>query len=105
MRPGADDIRLALIYDYPKNIEAYPAVHDYFRSHQPPLLAVWGRNDPAFIPPGALAYKNDLPDADVHLLDAGHFALETHAAEIGALILDFLSRTLKHAASTLKASP
>lgn len=77
---------------------AYPSFHAYFRTHQPPLLAVWGRHDPAFIPPGAQAYRKDLPNAEVHLLDAGHFALETHAVEIAQYIRDFLSRTLKPAA-------
>ncbi|WP_250633653.1 alpha/beta fold hydrolase [Pinirhizobacter soli] len=94
-RKGADEIQLDLIYDYRNNIKAYPAFHEYFRSHRPPILAVWGKNDPAFIPAGALAYKKDSPTAEVHLLDAGHFALETHAAEIGALMVDFLSRVLK----------
>ncbi len=91
-RRGADEIQLDLIYDYRKNIDAYPSFHGYFREHQPPLLAVWGKNDPAFIPSGALAYKKDLPNAEVHLLEAGHFALETHAAVIADTILDFLAR-------------
>jgi len=94
-RPGADDIQLDLILDYRSNVAAYPAFQKYFREHQPPLLAVWGKHDPAFIPPGAQAYKKDLPDAEVHLLDAGHFALETHASEIAAYIRDFLGRKLK----------
>jgi pimeloyl-ACP methyl ester carboxylesterase len=92
--PGADEIQLDLIYDYRTNIAAYPSFHEYFRTHQPPLLAVWGKNDPAFIPAGALAYRNDIPDAEVHLLDAGHFALETHSLEIAGYIRDFLSRKL-----------
>jgi len=94
-RPGADDIQLDLILDYRSNVAAYPAFQKYFREHQPPLLAVWGKHDPAFIPPGAQAYKKDLPEAEVHLLDAGHFALETHASEIAAYIRDFLGRKLK----------
>ena len=83
-RPGAEEIQLDLIGDY-KN-----------KSHQPPLLAVWGKHDPAFIPPGAFAYQRDIPSAEVHLLDTGHFALETHNAEIAAYIDEFLSRTLGH---------
>ena len=93
-RPGAEEIQLDLIRDYRNNVALYPDFQAYFRDHQPPLLAVWGRHDPAFIPAGAKAYKRDLPDAEVHLLDAGHFALETHADEIAALIRDFLARIL-----------
>ncbi len=92
--PGAEDIQLDLIRDYRSNVALYPEFQAYFRAHRPPLLAAWGRHDPAFIPAGASAYKRDLPDAEVHLLDAGHFALETHAVEIAALIRDFLSRVL-----------
>jgi pimeloyl-ACP methyl ester carboxylesterase len=93
-RPGAEEIQLDLILDYRGNVALYPAFQAYFREHQPPLLAAWGRHDPAFVPAGAHAYKQDLPDAEVHLLDAGHFALETHHSEIAALIRDFLGRTL-----------
>lgn len=93
-RPGAEDIQLDLILDYRSNVAAYPAFQQYLRQHQPPLLAVWGKHDPAFIPAGAEAYRKDLPKAEVHLLDAGHFALETHAVEIAGYIRDFLSRTL-----------
>jgi pimeloyl-ACP methyl ester carboxylesterase len=93
-RPGAEEIQLDLILDYRGNVALYPAFQAYFREHQPPLLAAWGRHDPAFVPAGAHAYKQDLPDAEVHLLDAGHFALETHHNEIAALIRDFLGRTL-----------
>jgi pimeloyl-ACP methyl ester carboxylesterase len=85
-RSGAEDIQLDLIRDYRTNVALYPEFQSYFRAHQPPL-AVWGRHDPAFIPAGAEAYKRDLPDAEVHLLDAGHFALETHADDIAALII------------------
>ena len=70
----------------------YPKVHEYFRKSQVPLLAVWGKGDPAFIPPGAEAYKTDLPAAEVHLLDAGHFALETKRWEVARIVLNFLSR-------------
>ncbi|EIK96261.1 Alpha/beta hydrolase fold protein [Pseudomonas sp. M47T1] len=94
-RPGAEEIQLDLILDYRSNVEAYPAFQAYFRQHQPPLLAVWGKHDPAFIPPGAQAYRKDIPDAEVHLLDTGHFALETHAPQIAEYIHEFLSRTLK----------
>jgi len=91
-RPGADEIQLDLVLDYRSNVALYPAFQAYFRDHQPPLLAVWGRHDPFFLPPGAEAYKRDLPHAEVHLLDAGHFALETHASEIAACMHDFFDR-------------
>jgi pimeloyl-ACP methyl ester carboxylesterase len=93
-RPGAEDIQLDLILDYRSNVALYPAFQAYFREHRPSFLAVWGRYDPAFIPAGAEAYKRDLPDAEVHLLDAGHFALETHHEEIAGYIRDFLDRKL-----------
>lgn len=93
-RPGAADIQLDLILDYRSNVALYPAFQSYFREHRPPLLAVWGRRDPAFIPAGAMAYRRDLPDAEVHLLDAGHFALETHHGEIATLMRDFLGRRM-----------
>ncbi len=89
-RDGADEIQLDLILDYRSNLAKYPEFQVYFKRHQPPLLAVLGRHDPAFIPPGAEAYKRDLPNADVHFLDTGHFALETHAAEIAVFIRNFL---------------
>jgi pimeloyl-ACP methyl ester carboxylesterase len=91
-RPGAEDIQLDLILDYRTNIDQYPEFQAYFRDHQPPFLAVWGRHDPAFIPAGAEAYKRDLPAAEVHLLDTGHFALETHANEIAQIVRSFLIR-------------
>ncbi len=91
-RPEAQEIQLDLILSYRTNVERYPDFQAYFREARPPLLAVWGKNDPFFIPPGAEAYKRDLPKAEVHLLDAGHFALETHAAEIADRIWDFLKR-------------
>lgn len=93
-RPGAEEIQLDLIRDYRNNVALYPAFQSYFREHRPPLLAAWGRHDPAFIPPGAEAYRRDIPDAEIHLLDAGHFALETHAGVIAALVGDFLGRVL-----------
>jgi pimeloyl-ACP methyl ester carboxylesterase len=93
-RPGADAIQLDLLLDYASNVAAYGAFQAYFRSHQPPLLAVWGRNDPFFIPAGAEAFRRDLPNADIRFLDTGHFALETHAAEIGAAMREFLAASL-----------
>jgi pimeloyl-ACP methyl ester carboxylesterase len=91
-RPGQDDIQLDLFRDYRTNVASYPAWHAYFRDHKPPILAAWGRNDIFFLPPGAEAFKRDQPEAEVRFFDAGHFALETHSAEIGALIVDFLGR-------------
>ncbi|MBW4485830.1 MAG: alpha/beta hydrolase [Tildeniella torsiva UHER 1998/13D] len=93
-RPDAEEIQLDLILDYRSNVALYPAFQSYFREHRPPLLAVWGRYDPAFLPAGAAAYQRDLPDAKIHLLDAGHFALETHAEEVAALIRSFLDRAI-----------
>ena len=89
-RPGAVDVQLDLFGDYKSNVALYPTFQTYFRTHRPPFLAVWGRNDPFFLPPGAEAFRRDIPDAVVHLLDTGHFALETHAVEIAAAIRDFL---------------
>lgn len=88
-RPGAHEPQLDLFLDYATNVEMYPVFHDYFRAHQPPLLAVWGKNDPFFLPPGAEAFKRDLPKAEIHFFDTGHFALETHAKEIAGKILSF----------------
>ncbi|HEX4157656.1 MAG TPA: alpha/beta hydrolase [Rhizomicrobium sp.] len=89
-RPGADDLQLDLFGDYKSNVALYPAFQNYFRAHKPPLMAVWGRNDPFFLPAGAEAFRRDIPDAVVRFLDTGHFALETHAAEIAAAIREFL---------------
>ena len=89
-RPGAPDVQLDLFGDYKTNVALYPTFQNYFRTHKPPLLAVWGKNDPFFLPPGAEAFKRDIPNATVRFLDTGHFALETHAAEIAAAIRDFL---------------
>ncbi|WP_454716680.1 alpha/beta fold hydrolase [Caulobacter segnis] len=91
-RPGNTDIQLGLIADYASNVALYPRIHQYFRERQPPLLAVWGANDPFFLPTGAEAFRRDLPKAEVHFLDAGHFALETHSREIADHIRDFLDR-------------
>jgi len=93
-RAGNEEIQLDLFLDYASNVELYPKFQAYFRSKQPPLLAVWGKYDPFFLPPGAEAYKRDVPDAEIHFLDTGHFALETHAEEIGKTIVDFLGRKL-----------
>ena len=93
-RPGAEEIQLDLILDYQTNLALYPAFQRYFRDAQPPLLAVWGRRDPFFKPAGAEAYHKDLPQAEIHLLETGHFALETHADEIAMLIRDFLDRVI-----------
>ena len=89
-RPHADEVQLDLFGDYQSNVALYPAFQDYFRTHKPRFLAVWGRNDPFFLPPGAEAFKRDLPDARVVFFDTGHFALETHAREIAVEIADFL---------------
>jgi pimeloyl-ACP methyl ester carboxylesterase len=91
-RPGVAEVQLDLFGDYKSNVALYPAFQKYFRTHKPPFLAVWGKNDPFFLPPGAEAFKRDLPDAVVRFFDTGHFALETHAAEIAVAIRDFLSR-------------
>jgi pimeloyl-ACP methyl ester carboxylesterase len=89
-RPGADEIQLDLFLDYASNVDLYPAFQEYFRTRRPPLLAIWGRNDPFFLPAGAEAFKRDIPGADIRLLDTGHFAIETHANEIAAAIREFL---------------
>jgi len=90
-RPGADEIQLDLFGDYKSNVALYPTFQHYFRTHRPPFLAVWGKNDPFFLPPGAEAFKRDIPDAVIRFFDTGHFALETHAADIAAAIRDFLT--------------
>jgi len=89
-RPGADELQLDLFGDYKSNVALYPTFQAYFRTHKPPFLAVWGKNDPFFLPPGAEAFKRDIPGAIIRFIDTGHFALETHAAEIAATIRDFL---------------
>lgn len=91
-RSGAHEVQLDLFRDYRSNVALYPAFQEYFRTHRPPFLAVWGKHDPFFLPAGALAFRRDLPDADVRFFDTGHFALETHAAEIAAAISAFLVR-------------
>lgn len=93
-RPGADKIALALLADYPNNLTLYPDFQDYFRTSQVPLLAVWGANDHIFIADGARAFARDLPDAEIHLLNTGHFALETHLDAIAGYVRGFLGRVL-----------
>lgn len=93
-RPGNQEIQLDLFYDYRTNIPLYPAWQAYFRRHRPPALVVWGANDEIFVAAGAAPYGRDLPDAEIHMLDTGHFALETHGAEIAGRMRDFLARVL-----------
>ena len=93
-RAGNDEIQLDLFRDYRSNVALYPEFHAAFREHQFPTLVLWGKNDPIFGASGAEAFKADLPKAEVHMLDAGHFALETHAAEIASAIREFLPRVL-----------
>ena len=88
-RPGAVDVQLDLFGDYKSNVALYPTFQTYFRTHKPRFLAVWGKNDPFFLPPGAEAFRRDIPDAVIKFFDTGHFALETQAAEIAAAIRDF----------------
>jgi pimeloyl-ACP methyl ester carboxylesterase len=89
-RPGAGEAQLDLFGDYRSNVALYPTFQRYFRTHAPPFLAVWGKNDPFFLPAGAEAFKRDIPGAEIHFFDTGHFALETHASEIAAKIRAFL---------------
>lgn len=93
-RPGNDEIQLDLFLDYASNVALYPKFQAYFRDHHPPLLAVWGKNDPFFLPAGAEAFKRDNPKAEVHFYDTGHFALETNANDIAMTIDEFLGRVL-----------
>ena len=91
-RPGNDEIQLDLFLDYNSNVALYPRFQEYFRTAQPPLLAVWGKNDPFFLPQGAEAFRRDNPQAEVHFYDTGHFALETHWREIAGAMEEFLER-------------
>jgi pimeloyl-ACP methyl ester carboxylesterase len=93
-RPGYDEMQLDLIQDYRTNVALYPRFQEYFRTHRPPTLAVWGENDAFFLPAGAQAFRRDNPAAQVHLLPTGHFALETHVVEIATLIRAFLAPVL-----------
>ena len=90
-RPGNKEIQLDLFLDYASNVALYPKFQEYFRKSKPPLLAIWGKNDPFFIPAGADAFRKDLPDAKVQFLDTGHFAIETHVVEIATAMKDFLA--------------
>lgn len=94
-RPGNAEIQLDLILDYASNVAMYPAFQEFFRKYQPPLLAVWGKNDPFFLPEGAQAWKRDIPKADIRFYDTGHFALETHGKEIIPVIREFLDTNLR----------
>jgi pimeloyl-ACP methyl ester carboxylesterase len=98
-RPANDDIQLDLFLDYASNVALYPKFQEYFRNKRPPILAVWGKNDPFFLPRGAEAFRRSNPDAEVRFYDTGHFALETHATEIAGAIRDFLSDKLASHAS------
>jgi pimeloyl-ACP methyl ester carboxylesterase len=94
-RPGNAEIQLALVYDYQNNVVRYPKWHEALRMVKPPVLAVWGKNDPFFIPAGAEAFKRDVPDAEIHFVDTGHFALEEEAGTIADHILRFLSARIR----------
>ena len=94
-RPGNMDIQLDLFLDYANNVKLYPAFQEYLRQSKPPLLAIWGKHDPFFIPPGAEAYRRDNPNATVQLLDTGHFALETHVEEIALAMRELLATATK----------
>jgi pimeloyl-ACP methyl ester carboxylesterase len=93
-RPGNVEIQLDLFLDYANNVKLYPAFQEYFRKAKPPLLAIWGKRDPYFIPAGAEAFRRDIPNATVQLLDTGHFALETHLEEIALAMRQFLAKTI-----------
>jgi pimeloyl-ACP methyl ester carboxylesterase len=94
-RPGNQEIQLDIFYDYRTNPPLYPSWQAYFRKHQPPMLVVWGKNDGIFAPAGGEAYKRDLPDVEIHMLDTGHFALEEYHSDIAAKMIDFLDRKVK----------
>jgi pimeloyl-ACP methyl ester carboxylesterase len=91
-RQGAAEVQLDLFGDYKSNVALYPTFQQFFRTHRPRLLAIWGKHDPFFLPAGAEAYRRDIPDAEVRFLETGHFALETHSPQIGAAMRDFLGR-------------
>jgi len=93
-RPEAHEVQLDLLLDYASNVALYPEFQAYFRKHKPPLLAVWGQNDPFFLPAGAEAFRRDNPQSEVHFYPTGHFALETHCQEIAVTIRDFLNQSL-----------
>jgi len=93
-RPGNMEIQLDLFLDYANNVKLYPSFQEYFRKAKPPLLAIWGKHDPFFIPPGAEAYRRDNPNVIVQFLETGHFALETHVEEIALAMRQFLAKTI-----------
>lgn len=101
-KPGQREIQAALLYDYRTNVAAYPVWQAWLRQHQPPTLVAWGANDPSFIAAGATAFRDDLPNAEIHLLDAGHFALDEKTDEIAALILTFMAKHLPPSAPTTR---
>ena len=88
-RPGNKEIQLDLFLDYASNVKLYPKFQEYFRKSKPPLLAIWGKNDPFFVPAGAEAFRRDIPGAKIQFLDTGHFALETHVVEIASAMKQF----------------
>ena len=94
-RPGEKQLQAALLYDYRTNVAAYPQWQAWLREHRPPTLVMWGRYDPSFIVPGAEAYRRDLPDAEIHILDAGHFALDEATDDIARLTRDFMGRHVR----------
>lgn len=98
-REGNDEIQLDLFLDYASNVALYPKFQEYIRTQRPPILAVWGKNDPFFLPPGAEAFERDNPGTEVKFYDTGHFALETHSQEIAGAIGEFLKRKLTGKAS------
>jgi pimeloyl-ACP methyl ester carboxylesterase len=100
-RKGRDELQLDLFLDYASNVALYPTFQAYFRSKKPPLLAAWGQNDPFFLPAGARAFQRDNPNAEVHLYDTGHFALETHVDGIARAMRTFLERTLEGRSPTV----
>ena len=91
-KPGQREIQAALLYDYRTNVAAYPVWQAWLRQHRPPTLVAWGANDPSFIAAGATAFRADLPEAEIHLLDAGHFPLDEKTDETAALILTFMAK-------------
>ncbi len=104
-RPGEDRIQEDLFYDYRTNVASYPQWQSYLKTHQPPLLVVWGKYDPSFTVAGAMAYKRDVPSAEVHILDAGHFAMDTQSRQIAELTLQFLDRLRARSARAQGSAP
>ena len=101
-RPGNKEIQLDLFLDYASNVKLYPKFQDYFRKSKPPQLAIWGKNDPFFIPAGADAFQKDVPNAKVQFLDTGHFAIETHVVEIAAAMKEFLENSMGQDAGLIR---